>query len=102
MKTASAASLLQQLVAIPSVSSQTNRPLIELIQRFFLPLGWHQRLLSYKDPAGVEKLNLIVSSRALRKKRPKKRAKKQSTPNSRSYATPTQSHIALHGLKQQT
>jgi acetylornithine deacetylase len=61
----SAAALLQDLVAIPSVSSQSNRPLIEWIQRFLLPLGWHQRLLSYKDAAGIEKVNLMVSPRAL-------------------------------------
>ena len=63
--TFSAASLLQELVAIPSVSSQSNRPLIEWIQRFLLPLGWHQRLLSYKDTAGIEKVNLIVSPQPL-------------------------------------
>ena len=57
--------LLQELVAIPSVSSQSNRPLIEWIQSFFLALGWHQRLFSYKDAAGVEKMNLIVAPQPL-------------------------------------
>lgn len=57
--------LLRDLVAIPTVSSQSNRPLIEWIQRFFLPLGWHQRLFSYEDAHGVEKINLIVSPRSL-------------------------------------
>ena len=65
MTTSSAAILLQELVAIPSVSSLSNRPLIEWIQKFLLPLGWHQRLLSYKDVAGIEKVNLIVSPRPL-------------------------------------
>lgn len=59
--------LLQELVAIPSVSSQSNRPLVEWIQKFFLPLGWHQRLFSYKDAAGIEKMNLIVSPQPLDK-----------------------------------
>jgi acetylornithine deacetylase len=63
--TSSAATILQELVAISSVSSQSNRPLIEWIQKFLLPLGWHQRLLSYKDTAGIEKINLIVSPRPL-------------------------------------
>ena len=63
--TSSAAAILQELVAISSVSSQSNRPLIEWIQKFLLPLGWHQRLLSYKDTAGIEKINLIVSPRPL-------------------------------------
>jgi len=53
--------LLQDLVGIPSVSSQSNRRLVEWIQRFFEQLGWHQRLLCYLDAAGIEKLNLIVS-----------------------------------------
>jgi acetylornithine deacetylase len=57
--------LLQELVAIPSVSSQSNRPLVEWIQKFFLPLGWHQRLFSYKDAASIEKMNLIVSPQPL-------------------------------------
>jgi acetylornithine deacetylase len=57
--------LLQELVAIPSVSSQSNVPLIEWIQKFFFPLGWHQRLFSYKDASGIEKRNLIVSPQPL-------------------------------------
>jgi acetylornithine deacetylase len=63
--TSSAATLLQELVAIPSVSSLSNRPLIEWIQKLFVQLGWHQRLLSYKDVRGIEKVNLIVSPRPL-------------------------------------
>ena len=63
--TSSAAALLQELVAIPSVSSLSNRPLIEWIQKFLLPLGWHQRVLSYTDTGGIEKLNLIVSPQTL-------------------------------------
>jgi acetylornithine deacetylase len=57
--------LLQELVAIPSVSSQSNRPVVEWIQRFFEPLGWHQRLFCYEDAAGIEKLNLIVSPKEM-------------------------------------
>ena len=63
--TSSAAAILQELVAISSVSSQSNRPLIEWIQKFLLPFGWHQRVLSYTDATGIEKLNLIVSPQAL-------------------------------------
>jgi acetylornithine deacetylase len=59
------AELLRKLVAIPSVSSLSNRPVIELLQRFFAELGWHERVLSYRDDADVEKLNLIVSPSAL-------------------------------------
>lgn len=53
--------LLQELVAIPSVSNQSNRPVVEWIQRFFESFGWHQRVFCYRDDAGVEKVNLIVS-----------------------------------------
>ncbi|MBB5341609.1 acetylornithine deacetylase [Tunturiibacter gelidoferens] len=53
--------LLQELVAIPSVSSMSNRPVVEWIQRFIEPLGWHHRLFCYDDAAGVEKVNLVVS-----------------------------------------
>jgi acetylornithine deacetylase len=57
--------ILRQLVAIPSVSSLSNRPIVECVQRFFEPLGWHHRLLRYEDAAGIEKLNLIVSPHLL-------------------------------------
>jgi acetylornithine deacetylase len=53
--------LLQELVAMPSVSSMSNRSVIEWIQRQLEPLGWHFRLFRYEDAAGVEKLNLIAS-----------------------------------------
>jgi acetylornithine deacetylase len=57
--------VLQELVGIPSVSSMSNRPLVEWIQRFFEPLGWHQRLFCYRDAAGIEKMNLVVSPQVL-------------------------------------
>jgi acetylornithine deacetylase len=57
--------LLRELVAIPTVSSQSNRTLVELLQRFFEPLGWHERVFSYIDSEGNEKLNLIVSPEPL-------------------------------------
>lgn len=57
--------VLRQLVAIPSVSSLSNQPMIECILHFFWPLGWHHRILRYQDAAGIEKLNLIVSTQPL-------------------------------------
>ncbi|WP_158941765.1 acetylornithine deacetylase [Granulicella sp. S190] len=53
--------LLEELVAIPSVSSMSNRPVVEWILRVLEPLGWHHRLFRYEDAAGVEKVNLVVS-----------------------------------------
>jgi acetylornithine deacetylase len=61
----SPAALLRELVAIPTVSNQSNRALVEWLQRFFEPLGWHQRVFSYIDAEGNEKLNLIVSPQHL-------------------------------------
>lgn len=56
----SAASLLLDLIRIPSVSSLSNRPLIEFIESVLQPGGWHVRELPYSDAAGVEKVNLIA------------------------------------------
>jgi acetylornithine deacetylase len=61
MTAIAAARLLNELVAIPSVSGLSNRPLIQWLQQLFLTLSWQQRILSYRDANGVEKLNLIVS-----------------------------------------
>ena len=55
------AAILHDLVAIPSVSSLGNAPLIEYLRDFLKNLGWHQRTISYCDPAGVEKHNLLIS-----------------------------------------
>jgi acetylornithine deacetylase len=57
--------VLQELVAIPTVSSQSNRTLVEWLQRFFEPLRWHERVFSYTDADGNEKLNFIVSPEPL-------------------------------------
>ena len=57
--------VLQELVAIPTISSQSNRTLVEWLQRFFEPIGWHERVFSYTDADGNEKLNLIVSPEPL-------------------------------------
>ena len=48
----SAQKLLRELVAIPSVSSQSNRPVVEWIQRFFEPFGWHQRVFCHRVEDG--------------------------------------------------
>lgn len=56
-----AAEILRELVAIPSVSQLSNRPVIVWLQQWFTRLGWHQRVLSYRDQNGLDKLNLMVS-----------------------------------------
>jgi acetylornithine deacetylase len=54
--------VLRELVAIPSVSKLSNRAVMEKVQSYFAGAQWHQRVLGYRDDAGVQKLNLIVSS----------------------------------------
>ena len=56
----SPASLLLELIRIPSVSSLSNRPLVDFIRSVLQPRGWHIRELPYTDAAGVEKLNVIA------------------------------------------
>jgi acetylornithine deacetylase len=55
------AAILRDLVAISSVSSESNRPLVEWIKKVLEPLGWYQRIYVYQDENGIEKNNLIVS-----------------------------------------
>jgi acetylornithine deacetylase len=54
---------LLDLVAIPSVSSMSNRPVIEYALGQLDPSSWITRLYSYRDPAGLEKLNLVAISK---------------------------------------
>lgn len=57
----SAAELLLELVRIPSVSSLSNRPLMEFIKGVLQPGGWNIRELPYRDAEGQEKLNMIAT-----------------------------------------
>jgi acetylornithine deacetylase len=56
------ASILADLVAIPSVSAQTNAPIIDYAERLLAPRGWHLRRTAWRDAAGIEKFNLIACS----------------------------------------
>ncbi len=53
--------ILALLVAIPSVSSGTNKPVLDLIEEILKPLRWHHRRLVWHDVAGIEKANLLLS-----------------------------------------
>jgi acetylornithine deacetylase len=57
----SPASLLCELVRIPSVSSMSNRPLVEFAKGILASRHWHMRELPYQDAHGVDKLNLIAT-----------------------------------------
>ena len=52
---------LTNLVRIPSVSSLSNHPIIEYAAASLNDAHWQTRRVSYSDPAGVEKINLIAA-----------------------------------------
>jgi acetylornithine deacetylase len=60
MKEHAVTALLRELIRIPSVSSLSNRPLVEFVEGILGPRGWHMRELPYRDQNGIEKLNLIA------------------------------------------
>ncbi len=53
--------ILLDLVAIPSVSPLTNRPVIEYAERHLD--GWKIARHPYRDVAGVEKINIVASTK---------------------------------------
>jgi acetylornithine deacetylase len=56
----SATGILRELVGIPSVSSMSNRPVIEAAVRILEASGWTARQFPYRDTNGVEKINVIA------------------------------------------
>lgn len=52
---------LANLVRIPSVSSLSNRPIIDYAATVLHAARWQTRELAYADPAGIEKVNLIAA-----------------------------------------
>jgi acetylornithine deacetylase len=52
---------LNELIRIPSVSSLTNRPVIEYAEQSLHAVGWQTRRQIYTDSAHVEKVNLIAA-----------------------------------------
>lgn len=53
--------LLSDLIRIPSSSSVSNCPLVEYATRVLHAAGWSTQELPYRDPSGVEKVNLIAA-----------------------------------------
>ncbi|MFY9937740.1 MAG: M20/M25/M40 family metallo-hydrolase [Silvibacterium sp.] len=56
-----AADILRELVAIPSISAISNRPLVEAVVRILGESGWAAVQFPYRDANGVEKVNVIAS-----------------------------------------
>jgi acetylornithine deacetylase len=57
----SAVEILRELVAIPSISAISNRPVIDAAVRILETSGWTAREFPYRDPNGIEKVNVIAS-----------------------------------------
>jgi len=55
--------ILVDLVSIPSVSSMTNRPVIEYVLSYLDEQKWNIALYPYHDNAGTEKINFIARPR---------------------------------------
>ena len=62
--------ILRTLVAIPSVSSVSNGPLLDAIEAFLEPRGWYTQRLSYIAADGLEKANLLVVPHQFRDRLP--------------------------------
>lgn len=54
---------LSNLIRIPSPSYLSNRPIIDYAVRALRQAKWHSREITYRDAAGVEKINLIAAPR---------------------------------------
>jgi acetylornithine deacetylase len=52
---------LSNLIRIPSVSSVSNRPVIEYARKLLCEAQWQTREMIYRDATGFEKINLIAS-----------------------------------------
>jgi acetylornithine deacetylase len=52
---------LKNLVAIPSVSSLSNRPVIDYAATMLNEAHWQTRRMAYSDSAGAEKVNMIAA-----------------------------------------
>lgn len=54
---------LSDLIRIPSNSAVSNRPLVDYAATAIHSANWSTRELPYRDPSGVEKVNLIAAPR---------------------------------------
>jgi acetylornithine deacetylase len=52
---------LSNLIRIPSTSALSNRPIIDYAASVLHQAQWQTREIQYRDPAGVEKINLIAA-----------------------------------------
>jgi acetylornithine deacetylase len=57
--------ILLDLIAIHSVSSASNRPVIDYALQWLTPDQWAIQTFPYTDPNGIEKINLVAAPRRL-------------------------------------
>jgi len=62
--------ILLDLVAIPSVSSMSNRPIIDYVLKRLDPGAWKTKLYPYRDHAGIDKVNLVAITKSKRASKP--------------------------------
>jgi acetylornithine deacetylase len=60
----SAPEILLDLISIPSVSSMSNRPVIEYASQYLNRNDWRTDLHCYRDEKGTEKVNLIAQTKS--------------------------------------
>jgi acetylornithine deacetylase len=60
MKHATVGEVLSELVSIPSVSTMTNRPVIQYVETLLSRTDWEIERYPYFDQAGTEKINLVA------------------------------------------
>jgi acetylornithine deacetylase len=60
----SAPEILLDLVSIPSVSSMSNRPVIDYALQYLNGNDWRTDLHCYRDEKGTEKVNLIAQTKS--------------------------------------
>lgn len=58
------AEILMDLVAIPSVSSMSNQPVIDYVLQHLNPSHWAVELHNYRDSSGNPKANLVATSKS--------------------------------------
>ncbi len=59
--------ILRDLVAIPSVSSLSNVPVVDYALTFLKPSAWDVRRFPYTDPAGAAKLNVVAMTKGAKR-----------------------------------
>jgi acetylornithine deacetylase len=64
-RSSSVTEILLDLIAIPSVSSASNRAVIDYARQWLTPNQWATRTFPYADRNGIEKINLVAAPRRL-------------------------------------